>query len=94
MTNLRLLILLVSILTLLVVLVIGSVYLALGDSFRRLREERRLRNGGHVRPVRPRQRGGFRFTPERTRLRWYSPELIAVLLLSLAAGLWLVRLLS
>jgi hypothetical protein len=77
---------------LVLVIVIGSAALALGDSFKqvhRARKERAEREAESPPPPRPRK---VRYTPERTRLRWYSPEIIAVLLLTLAAGLWLARL--
>jgi hypothetical protein len=75
------------------VIVVGSAVMALGDSFRELHSARRDREerGPRVPPPSP-PRKPARYTPARTRLRWYSPEILAVLLLTLAAGLWLARL--
>ena len=78
---------------LIVMLVLGTVMQVLGDSFRHLnkaRDKSRETRENRTAPVhRP---DPIRYTPRRTRLRWHSPELIAVLLFSLAAGLWLARL--
>ena len=75
------------------VLVVGTVMQVLGDSFRHLnqaRDKSRESRENGTDPVR--RPDPIRHTPRRARLRWYSPELIAVLLFSLAAGLWLARL--
>ncbi len=80
---------------LVLVVVIGSAAMALGDSFRQMNRARREhdeQDEGQPTPPRPRREPKPRYTPERTRLRWYSPEVIAVLLLTVAAGLWLARL--
>src|SRR5689334_12288087 len=79
-----------------VALVVGSAYQVLRDSFRQLRgsqhrdQTARPPAASRIRPstdVRATQH-----TPRRTKLRWFSPEIVAVLLLALAAGLWLARL--
>jgi hypothetical protein len=78
---------------LIVVLVVGTVLQILGNSFRNLNQARdRSRKERDSRPPAVSRPDPIRYTPRRTRLRWYSPALIAVLLLSLAAGLWLARL--
>jgi hypothetical protein len=87
----RLIILGVVVAVLVILIVVGSAVLALGDSFRDLHAARKERDEAAPQPPAP-ARPAARYTPERTRLRWYSPEIIAVLLLTLAAGLWLARL--
>lgn len=78
----------------------GSGWLALRDGHRDARAARRQR--AEQRPPtapqpasRRNERPAWaRYTPPRTGLKPYSPEVIAVLLLALAAGLWLARLVS
>lgn len=90
----QLLILGIVVAALVALLVVGVAAQTLGDSFRDLGEakrKRREREQAQPRPPEPRF-DPRRYTPERTRLRWFSPEIVAVLLLALAAGLWLARL--
>lgn len=93
MPGLRFVLLGAAVVLLLLALVVGSAFQALGGSFRQLNQARdRTRDGRKA--AAPRRLTPARYTPERTRLRWYSPEIVAVLLLSLAAGLWLARLVA
>lgn len=70
-----------------VVLVIALAAGAAGQALHDLRRTNR-RARPRVRRVAP-----VRYVPERTHLRPYSPEILAIVLLALAAGLWLSRLL-
>ena len=86
----RLALLAIGVCAVVLLLVVGSAIEALRNSMERTRPRT-------PRPtVKPeaieRQPAPVRYTPARSRLRWYSPEIAAVLLLSLAAGLWLARL--
>jgi len=77
----------------------GSAWLALRDSHRDVSEARR-RAQERTRELDARREAARtrleetvrRVTPQRTRLKPYSPEVIAVVLLALAAGLWLAKL--
>lgn len=77
----------------------GSAWLALRDSHRDMSEARRRaqERNRELDARRDAARARLeetvrRVTPQRTRLKPYSPEVIAVLLLALAAGLWLAKL--
>ncbi len=84
------------------VLIAGTVFQLMRDSFKALREAQEKQeaecDAAPLPPPRPRvstprrERSAERYTPRRTGLRWHSPEIAAVLLLALAAGLWLARL--
>jgi len=82
----RLAILGIAVVVLVIALVAGAAGQALHDL---LRAHRRV----EPRARRSRRPATSRFTPERTHLRPYSPEILAIVLLALAAGLWLSRLL-
>ncbi|HLZ72792.1 MAG TPA: hypothetical protein VKV26_23045 [Dehalococcoidia bacterium] len=77
----------------------GSAWLALRDSRRDLTEAQRRERERRQEPIFKREAVRSRIdetirraAPARTRLKPYSPEVIAVILLALAAGLWLARL--
>jgi hypothetical protein len=89
-TGLRIIVLGIAVCALLAALVVGVAWQALKDMFKS------NATGGRQSAARRRPPSTLaaRFTPERTRLRPYSPEVLAVVLVALAAGLWLSRLLS
>ncbi len=77
----------------------GSAWLALRDSHRELSQaqrrerERNQELEARRQDVRTRlEETVRRVTPRRTSLKPYSPEVIAVLLLAVAAGLWVAKL--
>jgi hypothetical protein len=75
----------------------GSAWLALRDSRHELSEARRRERERELNARRQAARTRLeetvrRTTPRRTGLKPYSPEIIAVLLLAIAAGLWLAKL--
>lgn len=84
MTSTRLVVLGIAVAALVLALVLAAAGQTLGD----LRRSRARRS-------RPAARGLVqRVTPPRTRLKPYSPEVLALVLVALAAGLWLSRLLG
>ena len=90
MTGLRIIVLGIAVCALVAALVVGVAWQALSDMFKS--------NPSRKTPPAARRRPtpgiAARFTPERTRLRPYSPEVLAVVLVALAAGLWLSRLIG
>jgi len=93
MSSTRLLLLTIGVIALLTALVVGAAFDALRQSLRRDRPVTRGDNKPALpAPTAVKRPAPTRYTPRRTRLHWYSPEIAAVLLLSLAAGLWLARL--
>lgn len=91
MTSARIVVLGLALIALVLALVIGFAWQALGDRFKSKQPTRT--RAGFQRPRKPPALIA-RLTPERTKLRPYSPEILAVVLVALAAGLWLSRLLS
>ncbi len=95
MTGFRLIAVGVVAVLIVVTIVIGSAFDVLRASFKRLRDQQKQQlpppsvGGGPRTAARP---GRNRYAPERTRRRWVAPEILAVLLLALAAGLWLSKL--
>ncbi len=99
----RLLLLGIAVAVVMLVLIAGTVFQMMRDSFKALhdaQEKQAAERGPLPRQPAPRDDSAARrndparnrYTPRRTTLRWYSPEIAAVLLLALAAGLWLARL--
>lgn len=90
MTGARVIVIGIAVCALVAGLVVAVAWQALHDLFK----ANKARTG--VAPLRRRQPPNLvtRFTPERTRLRPYSPEVLAIVLIALAAGLWLSRLLG
>jgi hypothetical protein len=90
-TSARIVVLGLALIALVLAVVVGFAWQALGDLFKGKRPSR-------PRAVVQRRRKTpdliAKLTPERTKLRPYSPEILAVVLVALAAGLWLSRLLS
>ena len=93
MTGARLVVLGLGVIALVLALVIGFAWQALSD-ITRSRQKGRPRAANQPRSRRAQTPLLTRLTPERTKLRPYSPEILAVVLVALAAGLWLSRLLS
>ncbi|MHB8575890.1 MAG: hypothetical protein ACYDCQ_11240 [Dehalococcoidia bacterium] len=98
MPSTRLLLLAIGVTVLLAAVVIGAAVDVLRQSFRG-RQERTssVRTPSPTATPQPlpaavKRPDPNRYTPSRTRLKWYSPEIAAALLLALAAGLWLARL--
>lgn len=85
----------IAVAVILVALVAGTAYQVLRGLFKQ-RRDAQDRDQATRRPTatrsRPHEFRDSQRPPERTRLRWYSAEIVAVLLLALAAGLWLARL--
>lgn len=99
MPGLRLVLLGFAVGAVVLVLVAGTIFQLMRDSFKSLHDaqKKQLSERGAAPPPPARRKegqkkGAERYTPQRTRLRWYSPEIVAVLLLALAAGIWLARL--
>jgi len=90
-TGPRIVVLGVALVALVVALVVGVAWQTLNDLFK---GDRAPKSAKPVRRSTPRLGVTNRSTPERTRLRPYSPEILAVVLVALAAGLWLSRLLG
>ena len=89
MTGVRIVVLGIAVCALVAALVVGLAWQTLNDLFKSSGKRRSSTPARHRTP-----RLVDRFTPERTRLRPYSPEILAVVLVALAAGLWLSRLLG